>query len=643
MSTCVVTLTAKDVTAPVITVCPGDLTVTLATPGSSFAVPDLVTGTTATDNCTVTVTQSPVSGTMLTGVGTYPIVMTATDGGGNTVSCTVLITATFTPQGLQVTCPGAITETMSDCQANGKVVNYTVQTNQNYTIDYNGNPPGSTFVLGTTTVLVEVEDGQGNSGSCSFTVTVEGPEGITALGNGHVIVNGDNTPSSTDLTKFTSVGINGTSTRVYTIRNTGMSSQQITGVTVTGPAGRFAVIGFSPITLSACGGSTTVTVRYTGSGSAGTHTGTIEINSTVGTYSYAISGATSTKLMQVRGNAVPIPDGDVTPQLSDWTDFGVVNYNTTRTRSFYVHNLGTQTLNLAGNPRVTLSGAGASRYTVTLQPASTVVSNGSRQFSIRFSGTGTPAGVYTATVSIASDDLGANPYTFTISAQVLNPNMSVTGNNQTIVSGDATPRTQDNTDFGVRNVNSSTTLSYYVRNATGSGVLALTGSPRAVITGPGAAAFRVATQPGATVNAGGSSLLRITYNPRAVGTYEATVSIMNNDTVAVKQPYTFAIRGTTPGAPSLPYGGDDWVIEGYETEEEELTSWPNPVNAQLYIEAPYMETRYRVEIINTEGRVLYHTDTEGGRLEVHTTGWQPGMYLIRAIGVDMPPLRFVKM
>jgi len=76
----------RDLTYPSITVCPP--------PQSSYAnalnqavIPDFVAISSATDNCSsVTITQSPLSGTIV-GLGTTTVTITATDGCGNSISC----------------------------------------------------------------------------------------------------------------------------------------------------------------------------------------------------------------------------------------------------------------------------------------------------------------------------------------------------------------------------------------------------------------------------------------------------------------------------------------------------------------------------------------------------------------------------
>ena len=91
-TTCTVTLTGNDATAPTFT-CPANQDVDLD--GTcQLVVPDLVTGITdAMDNCTVSLSQDPVAGTMLSSAHgmTHDVMITATDG-TNPTTCTVTLT-----------------------------------------------------------------------------------------------------------------------------------------------------------------------------------------------------------------------------------------------------------------------------------------------------------------------------------------------------------------------------------------------------------------------------------------------------------------------------------------------------------------------------------------------------------------------
>jgi endonuclease G len=84
------TVTVIDNTAPTITA-PAPTSVNADSTGHA-TIPNVVAGTTASDNCgPVTVTQSPLAGTVV-GTGTHTITITATDAAGNTNTATTTFT-----------------------------------------------------------------------------------------------------------------------------------------------------------------------------------------------------------------------------------------------------------------------------------------------------------------------------------------------------------------------------------------------------------------------------------------------------------------------------------------------------------------------------------------------------------------------
>ena len=115
----------------------------------------------------------------------------------------------------------------------------------------------------------------------TITVTRAGVPEIRITGNGTEITSGDITPSFGDDTRFLNTAISATSTRVYTIQNTGSGVLNLTGGTrfaVSGPhAAEFAVVAQPPATIAA-GSSTTVTVNFTPA-AAGTRTATVTVAS----------------------------------------------------------------------------------------------------------------------------------------------------------------------------------------------------------------------------------------------------------------------------------------------------------------------------------------------------------------------------
>src|SRR5690606_30422742 len=86
VNNCTTTVTVEDNIAPQI-FCPDDVEITVL-PGETYIVPDYFADgdASATDNCSVTVSQSPAAGTELE-EGEHTITLTAIDQSGNEVSC----------------------------------------------------------------------------------------------------------------------------------------------------------------------------------------------------------------------------------------------------------------------------------------------------------------------------------------------------------------------------------------------------------------------------------------------------------------------------------------------------------------------------------------------------------------------------
>ncbi|MFT6707856.1 MAG: gliding motility-associated-like protein [Flavobacteriales bacterium] len=162
------------------TTCPTNMTI--YTPvDSCTAVPNF-TAPTATDACDAnldyTNSHNP---TNQFSVGPTTVTYTATDDAGNTSTCSFTVTVQDTiaptltcPTVTTFTCPSDVSglaPTTSD--ACGLVdVTYTIGT----TISGDDDASNETFPYGTTTVLYIATDVNGNSSSCTFTVTVEDTE-----------------------------------------------------------------------------------------------------------------------------------------------------------------------------------------------------------------------------------------------------------------------------------------------------------------------------------------------------------------------------------------------------------------------------------------------------------------------------------
>lgn len=141
IETHVQTITVVDNTAPVVSC--GVTTDLITTSGGSATLPNYVTGSTISDNCTangdLVITQNPSAGTSMT-AGTYTVDITAEDECGNIGSCSITVTVenneeitiTNTPGNLTIECDestdpsntGEATATTS-CATGGLTINYT--------------------------------------------------------------------------------------------------------------------------------------------------------------------------------------------------------------------------------------------------------------------------------------------------------------------------------------------------------------------------------------------------------------------------------------------------------------------------------------------------------------------------------------
>ncbi|HTZ04687.1 MAG TPA: HYR domain-containing protein [Gaiellaceae bacterium] len=178
-ATFTVTVVVRDTTPPAITA--PNLTVEGNTARGAIVQGYPATATDAVGPVTLTYSIPPGSFFPL---GTTKVVVTATDGAGNTSTKTFTVTVRdTTPPVITSVSPNLTVEATS---RNGAVVQYAAATATDVvgpvTITYS-QASGSTFKLGTTTVTVTATDGAGNRSTRTFTVTVvdRTPPTITSI------------------------------------------------------------------------------------------------------------------------------------------------------------------------------------------------------------------------------------------------------------------------------------------------------------------------------------------------------------------------------------------------------------------------------------------------------------------------------
>jgi len=175
-ATCTASFTVTDNTPPTLSSCAPDAGAP-ADASCQAAVPDFTAATLFTDNCdpTLTVTQSPTTGTLV-GPGTTEVTITAADDAGNSSFCTVNFTVTDSTPPAISSCP-ADAAAFADASCQAPVPDFTglsvFTDNCDPSLAITQSPAAGTLVgLGTTEVTVTATDDAGNSTPCTITFTV---------------------------------------------------------------------------------------------------------------------------------------------------------------------------------------------------------------------------------------------------------------------------------------------------------------------------------------------------------------------------------------------------------------------------------------------------------------------------------------
>lgn len=162
------------------------------------------------------------------------------------------------------------------------------------------------------------------------------------------------------------------------------------------------------------------TVTYNPGSFVGTETFTFRANdgsfsSNTAIVTVNVADFSSESEINIRGNGQSIPNDSLNATATDATDFGEVTLAaaTPIVHTFTIENQGVAALNLAGSPRVQISGAAAADFVVTAQPAvSSINSGSSTTFEITF--TASDSGIREATVHVQSNDSDESDYNFLV-------------------------------------------------------------------------------------------------------------------------------------------------------------------------------------------------------------------------------------
>ncbi|MEQ9443268.1 MAG: choice-of-anchor D domain-containing protein [Cyclobacteriaceae bacterium] len=260
-----------------------------------------------------------------------------------------------------------------------------------------------------------------------------------------------------------------------------------------------------------------------------------------------------------------ISNGDIKPEEKDGTYYGEYDIESVPvSKTFYIKY--TNTVDPGKNLVITADIlSDHALFVVTKQPEDRILSPGD---SVAFEVTLypealtklTPDTATTAFITIPNNVDFDKSFLFAVSAQITgNVDLSVAGNDSTIVHLDFVPAVEDSTIFGDSiDVNNETrTVTYWIYNEGNVDLeLGSISSDNPVFS---------VTQPGlTTIPKGGSVSFQVTFDPEVSGPETAIISIVNNaydDEVDDKNPYQFAVQGTGVDNAWIIVKGNNQTIE----------------------------------------------------------------------------------
>jgi hypothetical protein len=205
--------------------------------------------------------------------------------------------------------------------------------------------------------------------------------------------------------------------------------------------------------------------------------------------------------------------------------------------------------NINGGAYVTTGITGTNLFTgLTGTDSSFLLSSTSR--SVTLSGLSISAGanvnfrfnISNGTGSGSNAHIGIDDFSVYATGAALAPEIDITGNNVSIVNNDVTPNATDFTSFGSLDITTGSLVRIFTIKNIGSANLLLSGTPIVSISGVNASDFSI-TQPTISTITGptGTTTFSVTFDPASIGTKDASISIISND--SDESPYVFSIQG----------------------------------------------------------------------------------------------------
>jgi trimeric autotransporter adhesin len=591
----------------------GTYTVTYNLTGTNTAV-----GNTATMNVTTAGTGSFTTAALVSsGSTTVSITNLATSSCGNAIATnnSVITNIGLTPS-ITSTTPNSRTGTgtvaLIAAASAGSVQWYDsatggtlLITNTNYT---------TPSLSATTTYYVQATNGSCTSSPrIAVTATINNPE-IAVSGNGININDGDTTTSTSDYTNLGSTNLLVGLTRTYTINNLGGAVLSIGTLTKTGTnASEFVVTGF-PTTVAAQSSATfTITFTPTATGNRTANISFVNGDADENPFNFDISGTGNpgvTPEINLKGLGFDILDGASASSTTNDTDFGTPLTGVSVIKTFTIQNTGTGPLTLTGTPKVTITGDAA--FTVSAQPSSgTIASGSSLTFQVTFNSAVT--GNFLAIVSINNDDTNESTYDFVITAlaKVSGVEIDIQGNDVSIVSGDTTPSTLDQTDFGITDAATPIKIPYQIYSYGSSNLTLTTTVTVTALTGTGFSASPIlnATLP---YTVGGATnyvtSFYVTFTPTAtLGIRTARITVNSND--PNESSYTFIVQAEVQNATALTVapGGVTTNLKFWIKADSKIGSLADSDDIVTWEDKTSGSTKNAVSKLGKEPKFLHNT------------------------------------
>ena len=364
----------------------------------------------------------------------------------------------------------------------------------------------------------------GNPFVIALSGTVAAPDIAVELMPGNIPLD-----DGTSTMPYGNVSVNATQIQTFTVRNTGTAPLTSLVISKTGTNSAEFTVSALGATSLAPGLSTTFTVSFKPL-AVGARSAAISIASNaVGTKNpYTIS---------LNGNGVTPEIGVEHPLGSNLTDgnTAALSYGTTVLvgtqvlKTFTIRNSGTTDLT---GLTITTNGTHAADFSITENPVAPVPPGGSTTFTVAFQPSA--AGVRTAAIHIANNDLNESPFDINLTGTGVAPSISVEQPAATVLTDGVSK-----INYTSSLVDSALARVFTIKNP---GTYPLT-NLAILIDGTHSADFTLTVAPATSVPAGGSTTFTITFKPSALGVRDAAIHIASNVTGA-KNPFDIALTGT---------------------------------------------------------------------------------------------------